>query len=328
MNRVDLIIPTYNGREHLRTCLTAVRNQTFPGFNVIVVDDGSADGSDLMMIEEFPEFGYLRRPGNLGFAAACNTGIGAGSAEFVALLNNDAIPEPEWLKRLVDAMDRNPDAGALASKILLADGSGRLHAAGDTFSWSGLANSRGVWELDQGQYDVEEEVFSACAAAAMYRRSALEKASAITRHVFDADFFMYLEDIDLGWRLRLLGYGIRYIPDARVAHHLSATGGGPLASYYVARNSFAVLAKNLPAGLRRRIWPRFLAHQVRQLFAACLHIREPAARARIRGILAGPVFAFQHRQKRRTIQGSIRVPVTSIAEQLTPLSQHWERGRG
>lgn len=317
MSRVDLIIPTYNGREHLRICLNAVRQQTFPDINVIVVDDGSTDDTGQMMVEEFPEFGYLRLAGNMGFAAACNTGIGAGSAEFVALLNNDAIPEPHWLERLVNALDRYPDAGALASKILLADGSGRLHAAGDTFSWSGLANSRGVWEPDQGQYDAEDAVFSACAAAALYRRTALDDVAAISGDVFDTDFFMYLEDIDLGWRLQLLGWEIIYTPGAVVQHHLSATGGGPIASYYAAGNSFAVLAKNLPAGLQLRVWPRFLAHQSRQLYVALLHIREPAARARIRGILAGPRFAWRQRRKRRAIQSQRRTSQAGIERLLT-----------
>lgn len=328
MSRADLVIPTYNGRAHLRTCLRAVQLQSSTYINVIVVDDGSTDGTDEMIADEFPEYRYLRLPENLGFAAASNAGMTAGDAEYVALLNNDAIPEPDWLERLVNAMDRCPDAGALASKILLADGSGRLHAAGDTFSWSGLPNSRGVWEQDEGQYDIEEPVFSACAAAVLYRRSALEQAAALTGEIFDTDFFMYCEDIDLGWRLRLLGWEIIYIPDAVVQHHLSATGGGPLASYYVARNCFGVLAKNIPSGLQRKIWPRFLKHQFRQFFEALNHIREPAARARIRGILAGSLFALRQRSTRRVIQASNRVSDKYLSNVFSPLSQHWKRDRG
>jgi GT2 family glycosyltransferase len=304
VSSVDVIIPTFNGREHLRACLNALRAQTFRDLSVIVVDDGSNDATDQMMVNEFPEFSCLRLPRNLGFAAACNAGIAAGNADYVALLNNDAIPEPEWVGQLIDAMGRYPEAGALASKILLADGSGRLHAAGDTFSWSGLPDSRGVWELDRGQFDIEEPVFSACAAAALYRRDALDDAKRLTGEVFDTDFFMYCEDVDLGWRLRLLGWNTVYIPRARVTHHLSATGGGPLASYYVARNTFGVLLKNLPSGLQRRIWPRFLTYHVRAFAQALVHIREPAARARLRGILAGPVFAIKQRQKRYLIQSA------------------------
>jgi GT2 family glycosyltransferase len=318
VSTVDLVIPTYNGREHLRTCLCAVSAQTFEDVNVVVVDDGSNDGTAQMVADEFPGVTLIQLSGNQGFAAACNAGIEAGRAPFVALLNNDAIPEPDWLEKLVNAMNRYPNAGALASKILLADGSGRIHTTGDTFSWSGLAESRGVWEFDTGQYDREAEVFSACAAAAIYRRSALEDAALITGAVFEPDFFMYCEDIDLGWRLRLVGHAIFYIPDARVFHHLSATGGGSLASYYVARNSFAVLTRNLPRELRLRIWSRFLRNQARQLIEAILHLREPATRARIRGILAGPFFARSQQSKRRAIQTARRVESCGVAALLSP----------
>jgi GT2 family glycosyltransferase len=315
--KIDLIIPTYNGRDHLRVCLQAVRDQSFSDVNVIVVDDGSTDDTAAMVTREFPNVALIELTGNHGFAAACNAGIEAGSAEFIALLNNDAIPEREWLGGLVDAMQRYPSAGALASKILLADGSGRIHSAGDTFSWSGLPNSRGVWELDHGQYDTEDEVFSACAAAALYRRSALEEASLITGAVLEPDFFMYCEDIDLAWRLRLLGYLVVYIPHARVTHHLSATGGGSLASFYVARNSFAVLTRNLPEKLQRRVWPRFAALQALQLIKALAHLREPAARAHIRGILAGPQFARTQHNKRRAIQAAKRVSRPTIEALLS-----------
>jgi GT2 family glycosyltransferase len=314
---VDLVIPTFNGREHLRTCLSAVWGQTQTGLRAIVVDDGSTDDTDQMMRDQFPDFDYIQLSGNHGFAAACNAGIAAGQAELVGLLNNDAIPDPDWLATLMAAMERHPEAGALASKILLADGSGRLHAAGDTFSWSGLPNSRGVWEQDRGQYDVEEPVFSACAAAALYRRSALNDVARINGEPFDESFFMYCEDIDLGWRLRLLGWDIVYVPDARVRHHLSATGGGELASYYVARNSFAVIARNVPDEVSNVIWKRFLLRQAMELIQALEHVREPAARARIRGILAGPVFARQQRRQRRAIQQSARVDYSEIARLLT-----------
>jgi GT2 family glycosyltransferase len=314
---IDVVVPTFNGWDHLQTCLKALKQQTFAAMRVIVVDDGSTDGTGELVSNEFPDVDYLRLPGNLGFAAACNAGIAAGDSEFVALLNNDAIPEPDWLKALVAGMNRYPRCAALASKILLADQSGRLHSAGDTFSWSGLPNSRGVWEPDHGQYDVEEPVFSACAAAALYRRDALNEVSRVTGDVFDTDFFMYCEDIDLSWRLRLFGWNIMFIPGARVEHHLSATAGGPLASYYVARNRFGVIAKNVPDGLQRNLWLRFLANQSILLLRALRHVREPAARAEIRGVLAGPLFGIRQRPKRSLIQRSRRTDMRSVQQLFT-----------
>jgi GT2 family glycosyltransferase len=315
--RVDVVIPTYNGRPLLQRCLQALQRQTYPDFRAVVVDDRSSDDTREMLRRDFPDVTLIALEHNQGFAAAANAGIDAGASELVALLNNDTEPADTWLAELVAAVDRHADAAAVTSKLLLAGKPGHIHSAGDTFSRRGVAGNRGVWERDGRQYDAEEEVFGACAAAALYRRSALLHVVSVDRAVFDPDFVMYCEDVDLNWRLRLLGYRIIYAPGAVAHHHLSATGGGPLASYYVARNNFGVLAKNPPVRLLLRILPRFAFAQLLSFLGALLRARQPAARARLRGLLAGPWFGLRQLSKRRRIQAARSVDAAAIARYLS-----------
>ncbi len=310
--RVDIIIPTHNGREHLTVCLPALGKQTFQDFRIIVVDDASTDDSAGYLATAFPGVVVVRLERNVGLAVAINEALSHSRADLVAFLNNDTEPEPGWLAALVDAMDRYPEAGAAASKLRLFDRRDHLHSAGDTFSVRGVPGNRGVWQRDTGQFDHEEEVFGACAGAALYRRAALNEAARIDGQVLDPGFFMYCEDVDLNWRLRLLGYPVIYVPDAVVYHRLSATGGGTLASYYVARNTIAVLVKNLPGPLLRRHLRAIVAYQASLLLGALPHLREPAARARLRGLLAAPGMIPALLPKRRRIQAARRVPLARI----------------
>lgn len=310
--RVDIIIPTHNGREHLAVCLPALGKQSYRDFRIIVVDDASTDGSDEYLAATFPDVVVVRLERNVGLAVAINEALSHSRAELVAFLNNDTEPEPGWLAALVDAMDRYPDAGAAASKLRLFDRRDHLHSAGDTFSVRGVPGNRGVWQHDTGQFDHEEEVFGACAGAALYRRAALDEAAGIDGQVLDPGFFMYCEDVDLNWRLQLLGYPVIYVPGAVVYHRLSATGGGTLASYYVARNTIAVLVKNLPGPLLRRHLPAIAAHQASLILGTVPHLREPAARARLRGLLTAPLMVPALLPKRRRIQAARRVSLTEI----------------
>jgi GT2 family glycosyltransferase len=310
--RVDIIIPTYNGYRHLDHCLTALQAQSYEDVRILVVDDASADGTPERLRRDWPQVDLLVLPRNSGLVTAVNAGLALSDAEYVALLNNDTEPEPGWLAALVDALERHPNAAAVASKLLLFDQRDTFHAAGDTYARSGRPGNRGVWQRDVGQHDCEEEVFGACAGAALYRRSALDDVARIDGAILDSGFYMYCEDVDLSWRLRLLGYSIVYAPAAVVYHHLSATGGGPLASYYVARNTLNVIAKDLPGPLLLKNLPLIAADQARDAWRTLPHLREPAARARLRGILAGLRSAPLMLVKRRKIQRDRRVRLADI----------------
>ena len=173
------------------------------------------------------------------------------------MLNNDTEAEPGWLAALVEAAEAHPEAGAIASKMLLFDRRDTLHNAGDVMGADGIPRNRGVWQVDRGQYDADTRVFGGCGGGVAYRRAAWEAAGG-----FDERLFMYLEDVDLAWRLQLAGLAGRFAPAARLYHHLSATGGGMLASYYTGRNTMWVIAKDMPGPLIRRHFGRILAGAV------------------------------------------------------------------
>ena len=287
VRRVSVIISTYNGLRYLIPCLHALGMQTFPAFHLIVVDDGSTDGTYAVIRRDFPHVGIMRFPTNGGLARAQNAAIAACATEYVVLLNNDTEPEPQWLERLIATADAHPEAWAVAGKLRLWDRRDVLHAAGDGFGADGIARNLGVWERDDGQWDDGRWLWGPQGGAALYRRTALRALSTDRAGTpFDEAFFMYCEDVDLNWRARLAGYRTAFAPDAVVYHHLSATGGGDLASYYVGRNTLAVLVKDVPATLLRRHWRAIARAQLRITGESVRHFREPAARARLRGQFA------------------------------------------
>jgi len=196
----------------------------------------------------------------------------------------------------------HPQAGSVASKMLLFERRDTLHTAGDLYGVDGIPRNRGVWERDEGQYDQSLEIFSGCGGAVAYRREAWEAVGG-----FDEDFFMYCEDVDLGWRLQLAGYRAVFAPQARVYHRLSATGGGVIASFYTGRNTLWVLAKDVPGGVLRRYWRPILRAQLRIAWEALRAWRGEAARARLRGQLAGLLTLPRMLRKRRAVQASKRV---------------------
>ncbi len=303
---VSVIIPNYNGKRFLETCLTALLQQTYPAeyLEIILVDDASTDDSVAYVRAHFPGVRVLVLERNSGLAAACNRGAAQARGEIIALLNNDTEVEPNWVEALVDALARHPWAGAAASKMLLFDRRNVLHSAGDIMGIDGIPRNRGVWEEDRGQYDEQRVVFGGCGGAVAYRREVWEALGG-----FDEDLFMYLEDVDLAWRMQLQGWGTVFAPEARVYHHLSATGGGPLASYYTGRNTIWVIAKNIPGPLLRRYWRHILGAQWRIAGDALRAWRGEAARARLRGQIAGLLGIGRMLRKRRAIQASRRVDI-------------------
>lgn len=242
----SVIIPTWNGAELLAAALESLEAQTFRPFEVIVVDNGSTDGTVDRLAPAHPEVRWVRFSENRGFAAAVNAGIRAARADIVALLNNDTEAEPGWLGALVDALERHPDAGSAASRMLRFDDRSRIDSAGVQLGLYGSQIGEGA--ADGPTFDVERDVFAACAGAAAYRRAALEEVG-----LFDERYFAYFEDVDVGARLQLAGYRCVYVPEAVVYHHGSATGQRiPDRKFFLLmRNSLFVFFQNMP--LRRMV---------------------------------------------------------------------------
>ncbi len=219
---IDIIIPNYNGRALLPTCLAALEAQTRQDFRLTVVDDGSHDDS-LAFLAQYPTVQVLALPQNRGLAKAVNAALRITTGEIVVLLNNDTEAHPRWLECLVGTLERYPNYAFAASKLLLFDKRDIFHSAGDFYQPNGVPGSRGVWEKDRGQYDALAEVFGPCAAAAAYRRTALELL-AVNDQILDEDLVIYCEDVDLNIRARQKGLKTIFVPQAIVYHRLSATG--------------------------------------------------------------------------------------------------------
>ncbi len=311
---LSVVIPNWNGKRYLPSCLDSLRRQTVANdIEVIVVDNASVDGSQELIGRDYPEVRLIALGENRGFTGACNIGMEAAAGGLVALLNNDTELDPGWGSAVLAAMESQPQAGIIASKILLYDERDRFHTAGDFFTRDGRAGNRGAWARDRGQFDKGEPVFSACGGAAVYRQSMLERIG-----LLDDDFFFLLEDVDLAWRAQLCGYTVWYAPDAIVYHHLSATGGGVTASYYDGRNLIWLLAKNLPAALWSRHWGAILARQLALAWESLRACRGKEARARLRGTLAGLLSLRVALRKREAVQAMKQVSDQYLDSMLSP----------
>jgi GT2 family glycosyltransferase len=313
---VSVVIPTYNGMAHLPVCLASVRAQTYRPFETIVVDNASSDGTAAYIGSEFPEMRVLPLAENRIFTGAVNEGIRAARGEIVVLLNNDTEAEANWLAELIAALCSEPQAGMAASKMRLFDRRSVLHNAGDGYARDGIPINRGVWQEDRGQFDGDRYVFAACGGAGAYRRTMLDQIG-----LFDEDLVAYCEDVDLGWRAQLAGWRCVFAPRAVVYHKLSATGGGAVSSYYVGRNVLWVLAKNYPSSLLWKYWPRVVGAQGRTAWEALRAWRGEAARARLRGQMAGLRGIGRMLGRRKAIQAARKVDDAAIDGLLSNKSE-------
>jgi GT2 family glycosyltransferase len=295
-----VVIPNFNGARWLPGVLDSVAAQTLAPADVLVVDDGSADGSLALLAERYPHVRVLACPVNGGFARAANAGIAAVSTEAVALVNTDVVLDPGWLERAVAALGAAPRAAAVATKMLDLADPGVLYDAGDVLRRDGVCEQRGRFERDAGRYDAPGEVFSACAGAALYRRAAVRAVGG-----FDERFGTYLEDVDLGLRLQLAGWRCRWEPRA-VARHAGGGSSGALRhgpGAWVQRNTLLLVARAFPAR-----WLPLVAY--RQAAWAWHAARGGGLRAHLAGIrMALPLLPTFARERR-----SLRAAAVPIAD--------------
>jgi len=259
---VSIIILNWNGKEHLETCLPSVIGQTYEDIETIVVDNGSTDGSIEYVKQNYDTVKLVCNSTNVGFAEGNNVGIRAASGEYVVVLNNDTEVDKNWISSFVKVAEENPDAGMFACKILSYYDRKQIDCVGHLIYPDGLSRGRGRGEVDEGQYDTIEEVAFPSGCAALYRREMLDQIG-----LFDGDFFIYVEDSDLGIRGRLAGWKCLYAPDAVVYHKYSATMGGysPGKAIMIERNRIWFVTKNLPVAM---VISSFYYAFIRYLFQA------------------------------------------------------------
>ena len=262
--RVTVIIVNYNSGALLERCLQCLRLQTLKADEILVIDNGSTETITSELINVFLEATFVFLEKNIGFAAANNLGVKrAATSEWIAFLNPDAFPDPHWLSSLLNVADKNREYAFFGSKILCADHPEWIDGIGDVYHTSGM-----VWRFRHGcrlsaNDNVSREIFSPCAAAALYRRDAFLEAGG-----FDETYFCYSEDVDLGFRMRLLGYRCLYVPEA-IVYHLGSAISGVHSDFYIYhghRNLAWTYMKDMPFVLFLMYIPQHILLNLFSLF--------------------------------------------------------------
>ena len=254
---ISVIVVNWNGKSLLADCLASLESQTFRDYEVIVVDNGSSDGSAEFVREEFPRFTLVQLKENRGFAGGNNAGIREARGEWIALINNDAVAMPDWLERLHQATQANQNVGFAASQVVLT--SGTLDSAGDGMTIAGVPYKRGHGNKPDGVFLQPAEVFGASGCGVLLRSDMLDRIG-----LLDEDFFCIYEDGDLNFRARLAGYQCLYVPDAVIHHRLHGTLGrlSKTYVYYGQRNMEYLYFKNMPGRLFWRYLPVHLLSNI------------------------------------------------------------------
>lgn len=242
--KVSIVIPNYNGKHFMESCMKSLDVQTMRDFEVIVVDNGSTDGSAEYIKADYPDIRLIELAQNTGFTGAVNTGIKASQAPYVLLLNNDTECEPDFVGEMYRAIAGRRKVFSVSSKMIRMYDKNSMDNAGDLYSIVGWAFNRGAGRPVE-EYNVRQPIFSACGGAAIYNKAVFDKIG-----YFDNEFFAYREDLDIGYRAKIYGYDNIYCPTAKVYHVGSGTSGSTHNSFKVrlsARNQIYVNYKNMPA---------------------------------------------------------------------------------
>ncbi|MCR5776674.1 MAG: glycosyltransferase family 2 protein [Lachnospiraceae bacterium] len=243
MAEITVIIPNYKGLDVIRDCMDSLMQQTYSDFDTIVVDNHSLDGSAEIVEQEYTWAKLIKLADNFGFSRAVNEGLKACKTPYVILLNNDTRSDKDFVRALYEAIEEDKNIFSVSSKMLQMDNPSRIDGAGDYYSAWGWAFARGK-DKSSSRYNEKADVFSACAGAAIYRRSILDEIG-----WFDEFHFAYLEDVDVGYRARIMGYRNVYEPAAVVYHKGSGATGSRHNDFKVrisARNNMYIIMKNMP----------------------------------------------------------------------------------
>lgn len=244
MKRTTVVIPNWNGKAYLKDCLDSLLIQKDTAAEIIVVDNGSSDGSVSFLEEHYKAVKVIQFHENTGFCKAVNAGIRAAETEYVILLNNDTRADEYFIKRLEDRIGQSEKLFSVSAKLVSMQNPEIVDDAGDYYCALGWAFAEGKGKQDSPAYSHPKKIFAACGGAAIYRRKIFEEIG-----LFDENHFAYLEDIDIGYRARIYGYFNMYEPEAVVYHAGSATSGSKYNEFKVnfsSRNSVYIVRKNMP----------------------------------------------------------------------------------
>lgn len=307
---VSIVIVNWNGAHLLPACLDAVRAQTRPAEQVLVVDNASTDRSVALLAERYPWITLVPLRRNTGLAGGTNAGIAASNGAIVITLNNDTIPEPRWLEALCEPFADDPRLGSTMSTMVFAHDPTRIASAGLAVYRNGLVVDDLVGERRDALGTTTRRIFGPSAGAAAYRRAMLDDLGG-----FDERFFMYLEDADLAWRGRLRGWDSVHAQASTTLHIYSASSGqgSPMKQYYLARNRLWCLRKNLPAAIARDNWRAIVGYDLGALAYSLLRGQWAGLRGRRDGLRGRHIEA-----KRREIQASRTLDLDALRVWLRP----------
>ena len=327
--RVAVVIPNWNGIKVIDNCLDSLRHQTIAS-QVIVVDNYSTDGSSELIARNYPEVELINLTKNTGFTGGVNTGIKMAidlGLDYVALLNNDAIADKNWLNELITKAENNLEVGIVACKMMRMDKK-HLDSTGEFYTMWGLPFPRGRNEIDDNQYDNQNVLFGASGGATLYRISMLKEIG-----LFDQDFFAYYEDVDLSFRAQLAGWKIAFEPKS-IAYHLvgnSSSGLKGFTTYQTFKNLPLIIYKNVPSKLIYKIVPKFMLAYSSFFISALLRRQAFSAfKGFIMSLVLIPKKLIQRHaiQKHRQISDEylISIIVNSLppgATKLSKLRKYW-----
>ncbi len=318
---ISIVIPTWNGRHLLAPCLNSLQHQTDDQFDVIVVDNGSEDGTMewLHQLNFWKErLRCIRLETNRGFAGGVNAGIQSASGEWIILMNNDTFADPHWIESLHRAACEYPDYAMFTSKVLIHTPPYRIDTIGDGFTIAGFGYKIGWMQLDDGRFETARRIFGASGCASLVRREVFERIG-----MFDEDFFAFAEDLDLSFRALLAGYKCMFVPAARIFHAVHATAAPEKTLFWYHRNIIWLLYKNLPGRLMMLYGFHIGFHH---LLVGLRSFIQGWFRLYIRSLWAGITGLSKMHSRRRIIQNSRRVSISEIRQNLTGnwIRVHWE----
>lgn len=320
---VSVVIPNWNGKKFLKGCLDSLLECSYGQIEIVMVDNGSKDGSVEFLEENYPQVKLIKFEQNTGFSVAVNAGINNSTGEFVALLNNDTTVDPLWITNMVGAMREHPEIGSTGCKMLAYDDHKLLDGAGDGYRRGGLPGRIGHREIDLGQFDQERYILGPCGGAALYRRSMLDDIG-----LFDSDYFAYLEDVDIGLRAQSAGYKCLYVPSA-IMYHLGCgtTGSGyhPLVVRLSSQNNWNTIVKNIPLPLLLKFMPQIIYWQA--FYFAVVIVRGGQVVPWLEGTARALLLLPKMLKKRAEINKRRAVPLSYLEEVIVRSEQELAESR-
>lgn len=311
---VSVVVLNWNGKDHIEECLGSLFKQNYKNFEVIMVDNGSKDGSNEMIKKKFPKAKLIENEKNLGFCRANNQGIKIANGKYVITLNNDTKVDKNWIKELVKIAEENPNVGMLACKMLFYNKPERINSRGLKLYYDAKAVDDGFDIPDSDKEEIKE-VFGPCGGAAFFSRELIDDIS-LSGEFYDEDFFIYSDDLDVSFRARWRGWKCLYVPKAKLYHKFQGTTGkiSNFGLYYGIKNKIFFIIKNYPLTSIIKYSPIILGRQIVSFLYYLLKLNPAALKSRIVMLYKMPKMLM----KRYKIQRNRKVPSSELKKWLEP----------